>query len=165
MDWTLISVISGALIAAITIVTFITQHLKPRLRAISQFWAHLVGVEENIVTGQARIPGLFETIRDLKAQAVRTEERIEDRFDQQDDLIAKQDGVLAQQNEVLETIRHEVEFNNGSSVKDATLRLEQGQTEHVAKLVELASKLEEHLKPTAVAPVTNVTIHTQEPHA
>jgi ubiquinone biosynthesis protein UbiJ len=157
MDWALIGYISGGIATIATIATFISHQLKPKFRAAGQFWAHLVGVEENVVTGQDRIPGLFEVIRDLKAQAGRMEDRLEERLDQQD-------GVLAKQDDVLETIRHEVEFNNGSSVKDATLRLEQGQTEHVAKLVELATRLEEHLKPTTSAPVTNVTIHTQQEH-
>ncbi|GGH93700.1 hypothetical protein ACFFGR_09095 [Arthrobacter liuii] len=158
MDWQIIGIVSGAVAATVALATFVTSQLKPKVRAAAQFWAHLVGVEANVITGQERIPGLFEVIRDLKALAGRLEDRLEERLDQQDEVLANQDGVL-------ETIRHEVEFNNGSSVKDATLRLEKGQTEHVAKLVELAAKLEEHLKPVPAAPVTNVTIHTQEaPH-
>lgn len=109
MDWAAVSAISGASVAFLAILAFIVHQLRPKLRAVRQFWEHLVGVEENTVTGQARIPGLFEEIRELKTG----NERLEGRMD-------SQDGVL-------ETIRHEVEFNNGSSVKDATLRLESGQ--------------------------------------
>lgn len=155
MDWQIIGIISGATAAAVAVITFVTHQVKPKIRAVGQFWAHLVGVEENTVTGQDRVPGLFETIRDLKAQAGRMEDRIEERLDQQDGVLAAQDGVL-------ETIRHEVEFNNGSSVKDATLRLEKGQAEQGDKLTELATRLEEHLQPAPIMPVTNVTVHTQE---
>jgi hypothetical protein len=35
------------------------------------------------------------------------------------------------QDAVLETIRHEVEFNNGSSVKDAVTRVEKALTDHL----------------------------------
>ncbi|MGM9473195.1 hypothetical protein ACS5PJ_14470 [Pseudarthrobacter sp. YS3] len=51
---------------------------------------------------------------------------------------------LDHQDEVLETIRHEVEFNNGSSVKDAVTRVE--------------SKLNEHLAATP-APVTTINVN------
>lgn len=162
MDWTLISVISGVAATLITIVTFVSHQLKPKFKAIGQFWAHLVGVEENVITGQDRIPGLFEVIRELKAQAGRMEGRIEERLDQQDEVLAKQDGALARQDDVLETIRHEVEFNNGSSVKDATLRLEKVAADQGDKLDALATRLEEHLKPAPVIPVTTVNVHTQE---
>lgn len=50
---------------------------------------------------------------------------------------------LDHQDTVLETIRHEVEFNNGSSVKDAVTRVE--------------NKLNEHL---ALAPQTTVNVTT-----
>lgn len=155
MDWALIGYISGGLATLATIATFISHQLKPKFKAAGQFWAHLVGVEENVTTGQDRIPGLFEVIRDLKAQAGRMEDRLEERLDQQD-------GVLAKQDDVLETIRHEVEFNNGSSVKDATLRLEKGQTEQAKQIEALATQLAEHLKPAPVIPVTTVNVHTQE---
>lgn len=39
---------------------------------------------------------------------------------------------LDHQDGVLETIRHEVEFNNGSSVKDAVTRVETKLNEHLA---------------------------------
>lgn len=45
-----------------------------------------------------------------------------------------QKQTLKDQDGVLETIRHEVEFNNGSSVKDAVSRIE--------------NRLDEHLKPS-----------------
>lgn len=49
---------------------------------------------------------------------------------------------LDHQDSVLETIRHEVEFNNGSSVKDAVIRVEQ--------------KIDDHLN---VTPPTTTTIN------
>ena len=39
---------------------------------------------------------------------------------------------LDHQDGVLETIRHEVEFNNGTSVKDAVTRVEKVLTDHLA---------------------------------
>lgn len=39
---------------------------------------------------------------------------------------------LDHQDQVLETIRHEVEFNNGSSVKDAVTRVEKALSDHLA---------------------------------
>jgi len=39
---------------------------------------------------------------------------------------------LQKQDEVLEIIRHEVEFNNGTSVKDAVTRVEKALAEHLA---------------------------------
>jgi len=39
---------------------------------------------------------------------------------------------LDHQDGVLETIRHEVEFNNGTSVKDAVTRVEKALTDHLA---------------------------------
>lgn len=40
---------------------------------------------------------------------------------------------LDNQDAVLETIRHEVEFNNGTSVKDAVTRVEKKINDHLAK--------------------------------
>lgn len=84
--------------------------------------------------GKVREPGVMERLKVLE------------------DTQAAQGTTLHDQNTVLETIRHEVEFNNGSSVKDATLRLEDGQKA-------LADRLEEHLKP---GPSTIVNVHPQE---
>lgn len=117
MDWVAVSAISGAVIAGGTVSVFIFKHLHPRLEAARQFWSSLVGVTENGVTGQRRVPGLFERLDYL-------ETRIEDRLDQQDEVLATQNNILTGQNKVLETIRHEVQFNNGSSVKDAVIRIE-----------------------------------------
>jgi hypothetical protein len=116
--------VSGGIVALIAVISFIAHQLRPRIKAAQQFWDHLVGVDANIVSGQERIPGLFEQIRDLKALSQQFEERLEERLDQQD-------GVLAAQDRVLETIRHEVEFNNGSSVKDAVVRVEKKLHEHL----------------------------------
>lgn len=145
MDWTAVGAISGCSVAAIAIITFIGHQLKPKFLAIRQFRDHLVGVEANTVTGQERVPGLFEVLRELTAQSGRVEERLEERLDQQD-------GVLAAQDQVLETIRHEVEFNNGSSVKDAIVR-----TEKQGK--ELAIKLDAHLAACPGTPQTTINVN------
>lgn len=117
MDWVAISAVSGAILAGSTISVFIFRHLHPRIVAARQFWQHLVGVPSNPVTGQQEIPGLFERLVNL-------EQRLEERLDQQDEALAKQD-------EVLGVIRHEVEFNNGSSVKDAVRRIETKLKDHL----------------------------------
>jgi hypothetical protein len=132
MDWIALSAVSGAVVAGGTVSVFIFRHLHPRLVAFRQFWERVVGVTPNPVTGQERIPGLFEEIKALRDQNDRLEARLEERLDQQD-------GVLAAQDRVLETIRHEVEFNNGSSVKDAAVRTER-------KVKEIADTLDAHLK-------------------
>jgi hypothetical protein len=59
---------------------------------------------------------------------------------------------LDHQDTVLETIRHEVEFNNGSSVKDGVMRTEAGLAAQAEQLKTLAAQLEAHL--AAVAAVT-----------
>jgi hypothetical protein len=57
---------------------------------------------------------------------------------------------LDHQDGVLETIRHEVEFNNGTSVKDAVTRTE-------AATKELSDKLDAHLAATVPTTTINVT--------
>lgn len=59
---------------------------------------------------------------------------------------------LDHQDGVLETIRHEVEFNNGTSVKDAVTRVENGQrdlndlqAEQSKQLTMLAAQLQAHI--------------------
>lgn len=141
MDWALIGYISGGLATLATIATFISHQLKPKFKAAGQFWAHLVGVEENVTTGQERIPGLFEVIRDLKAQAGRMEDRLEERLDQQD-------GVLAKQDESLDVIRHELFPNSGGSLRDAVDR--QGK------------QLNDHLRSCPPQAQAIINVHPQE---
>ena len=117
MDWIALSAVSGAVVAGGTVSVFVFRHLHPKIVAARQFWGALVGIEENVVTGQKRCPGLFERIDSL-------ERRIEERLDQQDEALSKQDVTLARQDSVLETIRHEVQYNSGGSVKDAVRRIE-----------------------------------------
>lgn len=106
MDWTALAAVSGAVLATATILGFLFKHAHPRLRTARLFWQHLVGVEANPVAGQPRVPSLFERLDSLDAR------------------LAAQDQVLKAQDDALETIRHEVQFNNGSSVKDAVTRIE-----------------------------------------
>lgn len=65
----------------------------------------------------------------------------------------QQAETLTHQNEQLAIIKHEVEFNNGSSVKDAVVR-----TEKVAN--EVAEKLSAHL----AAPSTTINVTGVAPH-
>ena len=60
---------------------------------------------------------------------------------------------LAHQNDQLAIIKHEVEFNNGSSVKDAVVR-----TEKVAN--DVAAQLSAHLS----APKTTINVTGVAPH-
>lgn len=82
--------------------------------------------------GKDREPGVMERLKVLE------------------DTQAAQGSTLAAQDGILETIRHEVEFNNGSSVKDAVVRTEKGQKE-------LAERLDAHL-----GPAVTVNVHPQE---
>lgn len=98
---------------AIVLVVFIIWKVSPHLRKLARLLDRLGGVPADPNTGQRRVPGLFE------------------RMDHQDEKLIEQSAVL-------ETIRHEVEFNNGSSVKDAITRTE----EEVGKI---ADKMDAHL--------------------
>jgi hypothetical protein len=105
MDWQTISAISG--VAAVA-GGFIIWFFRKGLPAIRKFWRvidRMVGVPAE--GGRPAQPGLFE------------------RMDHQD-------ATLKDQSVVLETIRHEVEFNNGSSVKDAVTRIEKRLDDHLA---------------------------------
>lgn len=64
-----------------------------------------------------------------------------------------QGETLAHQNDQLAIIKHEVEFNNGSSVKDAVVR-----TENATKV--LTEKLDAHLS----APKTTINVTGVAPH-
>lgn len=66
------------------------------------------------------------------------------------------------QDAVLETIRHEVEYNNGTSVKDGIRRLENQGRERAQALETLGRKLDDHLAPT---PQTQININQTPPEA
>lgn len=107
-----------------------------------------------------RISNFFDDWEGRPARpGVDAEPGVMERLKVLEDTQATQGVTLHDQNAVLETIRHEVEFNNGSSVKDATLRLEEGQEKQAEKLGDIASRLEEHLKP---GPTTTINVHPQE---
>lgn len=104
MDWQTISAIAATATVA---GGFFVWFVRKGLPAVRKFWRvidRMVGVPAE--GGHPAQPGLFE------------------RMDQQD-------ATLGQQSAVLETIRHEVEFNNGSSVKDAVTRIEKRLDDHL----------------------------------
>jgi hypothetical protein len=84
---------------ALVLACFLVWKVAPVVRKWSRFMDRVTGVPADPKTGQPEILGIFE------------------RMDHQDE-------TLKEQSVVLETIRHEVEFNNGSSVKDAVRRIE-----------------------------------------
>jgi hypothetical protein len=97
MEWQTISAIIGVVAGTSAVIGWF---FRKGLPAIRKFWRvidRMVGVPAE--NGHPAQPGLFE------------------RMDHQD-------ATLQEQSVVLETIRHEVEFNNGSSVKDAITRIE-----------------------------------------
>lgn len=93
---------------ALVLACFIVWKVGPIVRKWSRFMDRVTGVPADPKTGQPEILGIFE------------------RMDHQDE-------TLREQSVVLETIRHEVEFNNGSSVKDAIRRIENHWNEALAK--------------------------------
>ena len=105
MDWQTVSAISAT---AAVLGGFLLWFLRKGVPAIRKFWRvidRMVGVPAE--GNHPAQPGLFE------------------RMDHQDATLQEQSGVL-------ETIRHEVEFNNGSSVKDAVTRIEKRLDDHLA---------------------------------
>jgi len=100
-------------LGALMLAGFIIWKVAPALRKWARFIDRISGVPADPATGQRQLLGLFE------------------RMDHQDQQ-------LAEQSVVLETIRHEVEFNNGSSVKDAITRTE-------AQGIDMGQKLDAHL--------------------
>lgn len=112
-------------LGALVLVIFAIVKLGPGVRKLARLLDRIGGVPADEATGQRRLPGLFE------------------RMDQQDAKLVEQSGVL-------ETIRHEVEFNNGSSVKDAITRTE----EEVGKI---AGKLDTHLAACPPQIIVNAT--------
>lgn len=110
--------------AATVVLGFFLKKVWPGFRALFRLLDQLTGVPENKRLGRLAEPGLFEILAN------------------QNDTLKKQDGTLAEVQDTLEVIRHEVEFNNGSSVKDAVIRVEK--------------KLDDHLIPP---PPTTTTIN------
>jgi hypothetical protein len=111
MEWQTISAIIGVIAGLGAVVGWF---FRKGLPAIRKFWRvidRMVGVPAE--GGHPAQPGLFE------------------RMDHQDAALKGQDEKLAEQSAVLETIRHEVEFNNGSSVKDAITRIEKKVDDHL----------------------------------
>jgi hypothetical protein len=92
---------------ALLLACFLAWKVAPVVRKWSRFMDRVTGVPADPKTGQPEILGIFE------------------RMDHQDE-------TLKEQSVVLETIRHEVEFNNGSSVKDAVRRIESHLNESIA---------------------------------
>lgn len=122
MDGTLQLIINiGAVAIAITAVIGVPL-------AIVKFWPLL----KRAVTIGESLEKLPEMAQELTALTIGQRDQAE---------------TLLHQNEQLATIKHEVEFNNGSSVKDAVIR-----TEKVAN--EVAEKLSAHL----ATPTTTVNV-------
>lgn len=121
MDWGQVSLIAGAVATVAALIGGFFKKVLPAIRKVSRFIDRVSGVPADEQTGQKEVVGLFA------------------RMDHQDAALADQDRKLAEQSVVLETIRHEVEFNNGSSVKDAVVRTENATSA-------LTETLTEHLK-------------------
>jgi len=126
----------GAIATALFILSFLWNKWGPGIRTALRVLDRLTGVPADARTGQVEVLGLFEWLKQLN--------------DGQDAM----KKILEEQDEVLETIRHEVEFNNGSSVKDAITRTE----EEVGKI---AGKMDVHLEacsgPSTTTTTTTVT--------
>jgi hypothetical protein len=124
MDWIALSAISGAVVAGGTVSVFLFRHLHPRLVALRQFVEHLVGIPANQVTGQERVPGLFEQLKEVREQLNVQDAKLEKRLDQQDEVLAKQDEALA-------TIVHEIFPNSGKSMRDDLNRFAKQLSDHL----------------------------------
>lgn len=106
MDWGLTGIIVSIAATVLTGIGVFFTKILPAIRKVSRFIDRVSGVPADEETGQHEVVGLFA------------------RMD-------RQDAKLAEQSDVLETIRHEVEFNNGSSVKDAVTRIEKRLDDHL----------------------------------
>ncbi|WP_284984315.1 hypothetical protein [Arthrobacter sp. efr-133-TYG-118] len=134
----LIAFISAFAALVGTVIAIVKAHAA--WRKWKSGWKHRIGNFLDDWEGRAARPG------------VDREPGVMERLKVLEDTQASQGETLATQDKTLETIRHEVEFNNGSSVKDAVVRTEKGQKE-------LAAQLEAHLKP---GPTTTINVNTQE---
>lgn len=106
MDQTQITFLIGVGSVIVAVIGWIIKKAIPAIRKVSRFIDRVSGVPADPDHGQLEVVGLFA------------------RMDHQDAALQEQDKKLEEQSVVLETIRHEVEFNNGSSVKDAVTRIE-----------------------------------------
>lgn len=104
MDWAQISLIAGGIATIAALIGGFFKKVLPAIRKVSRFIDRVSGVPANEESGQKEVIGLFA------------------RMDHQD-------AALEHQNQQLAVIKHEVEFNNGSSVKDAVVRNEQAVAE------------------------------------
>ena len=124
MDWGLTGIIVSIAATVLSGIGIFITKVLPAVRKVSRFIDRVSGVPADEEKGQHEVVGLFA------------------RMDQQDAALMEQDKKLEEQSAVLETIRHEVEFNNGSSVKDAVTRIEE--------------RLDRHLNP---APTTTINVN------
>jgi prophage antirepressor-like protein len=116
--WQTVAAISSVAAVVGAFLVWVSRKVLPAIRKVSRFIDRVSGVPADEEKGQHEVVGLFA------------------RMDQQD-------KKLEEQSKVLETIRHEVEFNNGSSVKDAVTRIEE--------------RLDAHLTPV---PTTTINVNS-----
>ena len=92
-------------------------------------WAQWLVVLAIIVAAVVAIAGVVRSVWPIIVRMVRnldTLEKLPDFMARTDDTLAAQDRTLAAQAMKIEQIHHEVNYNNGSSVKDAVSRVEVG---------------------------------------
>lgn len=120
MIWAWICGALGAGAALAAVILFITEKVVPWRRKMFRFWDRITGVPEDVAAGQEAEPGLFEILHNMgvkqEAQAAAMAAQVA--------AMAAQVAAMADQDVVLEKIRHEVQLNDGSSVKDAVRRIE-----------------------------------------
>ena len=124
----------GAIATALFILSWLWNKWGPGIRTALRVLDRLTGVPADPRTGQLEVLGLFEWLKQLNDGQTAMKQTLQE-----------QDGVL-------ETIRHEVQFNNGSSVKDAIIRTE-------AQGKEMGEQLKKHLD-ACPGPQTNITVTT-----
>lgn len=110
----------GAILALLFGIGWLWQKIGPTLRRWGRILDRLTGVPADAATGQPEVLGLFERM-----------DHQDQKLKEQSEATSAQTLAMAEQSAVLETIRHEVEFNNGSSVKDAVIRIEKKVDDHL----------------------------------
>lgn len=90
------------------------------VRAVVRFFDAMIGGDERDRDGEKLRPGILDQVAALTAEQER-------------------------QGKMLRQVHHEVHFNNGSSVKDATRRIEDTQQEILRTQTEHVKQLSEHL--------------------
>ncbi|MBT2537187.1 hypothetical protein [Arthrobacter sp. ISL-69] len=110
------------ILGGIGLAGFIVWKVAPVFRKWSRFIDRVTGVPADPKTGQHEVLGLFERMDHQDAK-----------LEEHSAATTAQSLELAEQSAVLETIRHEVEFNNGSSVKDAVTRIEKQLDDHLTQ--------------------------------